>query len=116
MKKRYIPTEILFYLSDGLIHTASDLARKIEVSEKTIRRHIQELSISYPINVEIGGYGGGGGYRLETKKCNILLYTKEELEMIIEALEHLDDDRNVSLKNKLIHLYNNKNRRGVRNT
>ena len=118
MKKRYIQTELLFYLSDGLIHTASELADKIEVSEKTIRRYLQDLSISYPINTYSGGYCGGGGYQLNVNACNILLFTKEELWLIITALDFLVENEEIrALKNKLIHLYENKkNRREERNT
>jgi predicted DNA-binding transcriptional regulator YafY len=39
--------------------TVSNLAEEFKVSEKTIRRDIEELSCSYPIETVRGRYGGG---------------------------------------------------------
>ena len=104
MRKRYIQSEILFYLFDGNLHTAPELAEKIEVSIKTIRRHIQDLSINFPIMVENGGIGGGGGFRLEKDNRSVLLFTTEELNLILKALKFLTDEESRRLTKKIIHI------------
>ena len=104
MRKRYIQSEILFYLFDGNLHTAPELAEKIEVSVKTIRRHIQDLSINFPIMVENGGFGGGGGFRLEKDKHSVLLFTTEELNFILNALTFLNNEESNQLAKKILHI------------
>ncbi len=50
---------ILAYLNDRRYDTVRNLAETFQVSERTIRKDIEELSCSYPIQTVRGRYGGG---------------------------------------------------------
>ncbi len=49
MKSRFIQNEILVLLSDKKEHTAQEIADTLEISVRTVYRHINDLSESYPI-------------------------------------------------------------------
>ena len=68
---------ILLYLRKKRAVTAQELARTLEVSERTIYRGIQDLSISgVPVTGEAGvGYRLGRGFELPP-----LMFNREELE------------------------------------
>lgn len=95
MRSRYIQNDILFYLSDGKPHSSEELAEAIEVSVVTIRRHIKDLSLNYPIVSFVGGVGGGGGYRMLSEIA--LQLTVEDIEVIVDSLEktNVEGDKNV---------------------
>ena len=57
-----ITADILNVLSDGKKHTMCEIAEIVEVSERTVRRHIQSLSYRYPIQTFCGGIDRGGVY------------------------------------------------------
>ena len=60
LKKSSITADILNILSDCKVHTMQEIADEVEVSEKTVRRHIQSLSYRYPIETFRGGDKRGG--------------------------------------------------------
>ena len=94
MRSRYIQNDILFYLSDGKPHSSEELAEIIEVSEITIRRHIKDLSLNYPIVSFAGGIGGGGGYIMLSFSSQLL--TKGDVEIIVNTLEKEENNDEVS--------------------
>lgn len=51
--------EILKILNDNRRETISNLASEFGVSERTIRRDIEELSLKFPIYTLQGRYNGG---------------------------------------------------------
>ena len=54
MRSRYIQNRILYYLSDGKRHTISEIAQTLEISYKTVQRHITDLSIDYTTTTTVG--------------------------------------------------------------
>ena len=62
LRKSSITADILNILSDCKVHTTKDIADEIEVSQKTVKRHIQSLSYRYPIQTFCGGINRGGVY------------------------------------------------------
>ena len=49
MRSRFIQNEILVLLSDKKAHTAQEIASVLDVSTKTVYRHINDLSKSFQI-------------------------------------------------------------------
>ena len=49
MRSRFIQNEILVLLSDKKVHTAQEIANVLEISTKTVYRHINDLSKSFQI-------------------------------------------------------------------
>lgn len=49
MRSRFIQNEILILLSDKKVHTAQEIADTLEISVRTVYRHISDLSNIYPI-------------------------------------------------------------------
>lgn len=102
MRSLRVTNDILDVLSDNRRHTIAEIANKIEVSYNTVQRHLADLSIRYPIKITTGGRDSAG-VQLE-EKCNSInkLLTKDELNLIINALNFLPNDKNVRiLKEKL---------------
>ena len=71
--------KILQILSDGEIHTERELSQKLNVSSKTICRHIGEMKKEYSITTFKGGNEKGGLY-IDKKYFNVenLLTCKEK--------------------------------------
>ncbi|MBQ6979577.1 MAG: HTH domain-containing protein [Clostridia bacterium] len=49
MRSRFIQNEILVLLSDKKEHTAKEIANVLEISTKTVYRHINDLSATFQI-------------------------------------------------------------------
>ena len=91
LKASSITADILNILSDGKKHTMQEIADEIEVSERTVRRHIQSLSYRYPIETFCGGIERGG-VKLDRKYISgDRIFTKDEVEIMIKALELLNN-------------------------
>ena len=87
LKASSITADILNILSDGKKHTMGEIAQELEISERTVRRHIQSLSYRYPIETFCGGIERGGVY-LDKKYCDgTRIFTKNQLELIVKALQ-----------------------------
>ena len=54
--------------------------------------------------VENGGIGCVGGFRLEKDNRSVLLFTTEELNLILKALKFLTDEESRRLTKKIIHI------------
>lgn len=68
-----------------------EIADEIEVSERTVRRHIQSLSYRYPIETFCGGIERGG-VKLDRKYISgDRIFKKDEVEIMIKALELLNN-------------------------
>lgn len=86
LRKSSITADILNILTDGKKHTMREIAEIVEVSEKTVRRHVQSLSYRYPIETFCGGIERGG-VKLDRNFLNIgKIRTNEEIELIKQGL------------------------------
>ena len=84
---------ILELLCERRFEKMENLAFEFSVHECTIRRDIQELSLSYPLYTKTGTYGGVyvmDGFNLRTKYLNIK--QKELLERLKEKLNADDKE------------------------
>jgi len=91
LRSSSITADILNFISDGKLHKMQDIANEVEVSERTIRRHIQSLSYRYPIEVFVGGRDTGG-VRLDTKYIvQGKIITNDKLQLINRALNLLQE-------------------------
>ena len=89
LKKSSITADILNILSDCKVHTMQEIADEVEVSEKTVRRHIQSLSYRYPIETFCGGDKRGGVYLDKKYLHQGKIRSRDELQIISQALELL---------------------------
>ena len=86
LKSSSITADILNLLSDGKKHTMQEIADAVEVSERTVRRHITSLSYRYPIETFCGGIERGG-VKLDKKYIqNGKIRTNYEVALIKEGL------------------------------
>ena len=100
-----ITADILNVLSDGKKHTMQEIADVVEVSERTVRRHIQSLSYRYPIETFCGGIERGG-VRLDRKYCyGDKILTREENETIRKALKLLQESENDKTIENLLKIF-----------
>ena len=109
LRKSSITADILHVLNDGKIHTMQQIADEVEVSERTIRRHIQSLSYRYPIETFKGGDKRGGVFLDKSAIHQGKLLTRDELQIISKALRLLQEsgckDVNQEVLMKLIKEY-----------
>ena len=89
LRKSSITADILNALSDGKVHTMQEIADEVEVSEKTVRRHIQSLAYRYPIETFRGGDKRGGVYLDKKYLHQGKIRSRDELQIISQALELL---------------------------
>ena len=66
--------------------TTSNLASEFCVSERTIRRDIEALSLTEPIYTQTGRYGGGI-YVLDGYYIDRMYMTEQELEVLRKAMK-----------------------------
>ena len=102
LKKSSITADILNILSDCKVHTMQEIADEVEVSEKTVRRHIQSLSYRYPIETFRGGDKRGGvsldkNYLYQGKTLTI-----DELQIINQALTMLQNSKGIEVNTELL--------------
>ena len=86
LKKSSITADILNVLSDCKVHTMQEIADDVEISEKTVRRHIQSLSYRYPIQTFRGGINRGGVCLDKDYIHQGKVLTNDELQVINKAL------------------------------
>lgn len=102
LKKSSITADILNILSDCKVHTMQEIANEVEVSEKTIRRHIQSLSYRYPIQTFCGGVNRGGVYLDKDYIHQGKILTTDELQVIAKALTMLQNSESEDVNPDLI--------------
>lgn len=102
LKKSSITADILNILSDCKVHTMQEIANEVEVSEKTIRRHIQSLSYRYPIQTFCGGVNRGGVYLDKDYIHQGKILTTDELQVIAKALTMLQNSESEDVNQDLI--------------
>lgn len=108
LRSSSITADILNFLSDGKLHTLSEIAKEIEVHKNTVYKHIQSLSYRYPIQTFCGKHNAG--VKLDTNYIHQgRILTKDELQLINKALTLLQknesDVNNPTLCN-LIKIFN----------
>lgn len=102
LKSSSITADILNLLSDCKVHTMKELADEIEVSERTIRRHIQSLSYRYPIQTFCGGINRGGVYLDKSYLYQGKTLTLDELQVINKALALLQECKEQDVNMEII--------------
>lgn len=91
VKSRNIQADILDILADGKIHTSREIAESIEVSQITVKRHIQALAYRHNIHTFNGGDKKGGIQLISKKSVDVDYLSCDELQLIIEQLELLQN-------------------------
>lgn len=102
LKKSSITADILNVLSDGKVHTISEIARKVEIHYNTAHRHIQSLSYRYPIDTFCGGDKRGGVYLDKNYIYQGLMLTNDELQVINQALAMLQNSKGIEVNKELV--------------
>ena len=87
---------IIELLCERLIEKIENLAFEFSVNECTIRRDIQELSLSYPIYTKTGTYGGV--YVAEDYYLGKQYLRSEEKELLEQLSLSLGDDQKKTLQ------------------
>lgn len=102
MRCKFIQNDILNYLLDYKRHTLAEISQELQISYSTAKRHINELAMHYPIQTFVGGRDSGGIMLLKSCVLNGLIFSNEELSLILNGLKGLERDEKVeSLLNKL---------------
>ena len=91
LKKSSITADILHVLNDGKVHTMQQIADEVEISERTVRRHIQSLSYRYPIETFVGGDKRGGVFLDKSAIHQGKILSRDELQIISKALRLLQE-------------------------
>ena len=91
--------------------TRQRLAEKFEISERTVSRYIDAMSVDCNIPVAVA-YGTGGGYFLpDNYKLSQTFFTTEEYERILTCLnavdKELDDEVMTAVRDKIVNLKSN---------
>ena len=81
MRSRFIQNEILVLLSDKNVHTAQEIADTLEISVRTVYRHINDLSGSYPITT--GCSSAFRGIRLLYNNPDEQIFSEWEISFLI---------------------------------
>lgn len=101
MKSSDVTADILNYISDGKIHTLSEIASAVECSYSTAQRHVASLAYRYPIEAVFGR--DKQGMKLDSKylfKGKII--SNDKLQIIGKALELLQSSNDKSVDQKLL--------------
>ena len=101
MRSKNIQADILDCLLDYKTHTTRQIAEICEVSQKTVKRHIQALSYRFNIETFNGGIDRGGVKLIGKKKIDVDYLNIDDLQLIMEQLELLQNS-NVNVKRLLI--------------
>src|SRR5574344_2079211 len=94
--------DILNFISDCKLHTLQEIADEVEISKKTIRRHIQSLSYRYPIQTFCGGINRGGVYLDKSYLYQGKTLTVDELQVINKALTLLQKCKDQNVNTEII--------------
>lgn len=89
MKRRDIQADIFALISDGQIWKIKRLSEEIEVSYKTIYRHLHDMAYRLDIRFYTGRLKGGVQLVLE-RKVSIEKLTNEDIDVIIITLSTLE--------------------------
>lgn len=89
LRKSSITADILNAISDGKVHTLQEIADEVECSKSTVKRHIQSLSLRYPIQTFHGGERKGGVYLDKRFMEQGKMRSNDELQLIRQGLELL---------------------------
>lgn len=84
--------DILNYISDGKIHTLKEIASEIEISQITVKRHIQALSYRFNIETFKGGIDKGGVRLIPDENVKTNYLSEDELQLIVSKLSSLQVD------------------------
>ena len=91
MRNRSIQADLISYLSDGKLHTTKEISQFLEVSQITIKRHIQALSYRFNIQTFNGGVDRGGVRMIIDKKVTVEKLDDNELHLIIDKLSSMQN-------------------------
>lgn len=92
MRNRNIQADILNYISDGKLHTTKEIASEIEISQITVKRHIQALSYRFNIETFKGGIDKGGVRLIPDENVKTNYLSEYELQLIVSKLSSLQVD------------------------
>jgi predicted DNA-binding transcriptional regulator YafY len=93
LRSSSITADILNVLTDGKIHTMKEIAREVEVSESTVKRHIQSLSYRYPVETFKGGDKRGGVYLDKRYILQGHILTKPEIAIGAKIFKELKTEK-----------------------
>lgn len=91
--------ELLKTLCKRKFDTVSNLAFEFGVSERTIRRDIQVLSLKEPIYTQTGRYNGGV-YILNSYSTNRTYFSDEESGVMLRVLDILVNHKQIDLSDE----------------
>jgi len=91
VRSKNIQADILDCLSDHRTHTTRQIAEICEVSQKTVKRHIQSLSYRFNIETFTGGIDRGGVRLIPDESIKTNYLKEDELQLIMSKLESLQD-------------------------
>ena len=97
MKSRYISIGIIYVLEDHKRHTMQRIAERLEICISTVKRHIADLSLFYPITTRHGYHGGV--QLLPKRKPDDL--TDEEIETTIGILKKFSSETTAIIISKI---------------
>ena len=105
MRKLNTTYHILEILLDYKRHTIRSISDKVGVSERTIRNHIYEMSILFPIETYVGGRNTGGVQLNSSYFINGQTFTVREIHLIKKSLTFLQQsDPSEELQNLITKL------------
>ena len=91
VRSRSLQADILNYISDNKLHTYQSIADAVECSFSSARRHIQDLSYRFNIEIRTGGFGKGGIRLIPDENVKTNYLNENELQLIVSKLESLQD-------------------------
>lgn len=95
---------ILKLLCRTRFETVANLSSRFEVSERTIRRDIEILSLTEPIFTRAGRYGGGV-YVTDNYTIDRMYFKNEELEVLHIILKAIESHQKCILSNSEIEIF-----------
>ncbi len=89
MRSSDVTADILNFLCDGKTHTLQEIADEVECSRRTVQRHITSLKYRYPIENAFGRGDKQGVYLDKKYLYQGKIRSRDELQIISQALELL---------------------------
>ena len=96
--------EIMRILCRRRFETIGNLATEFGVSERTIRRDIETLSLTEPIYTQTGRYGGGV-YVVENYSINQMHLSEKESEILHKLYDLLKNQKNCLLSDEELNIF-----------